>query len=265
MNVKVRIRSKPSGFTLVELHVVIAIIGILIALLLPAVQAAREASRRSSCSNNLKQLAFGIHNHHDRHNALPFSPYAGWGHSWLPDIEQNNLYQLFPEPWNDSGWWGGTDKAVARTPVATFRCPSSTAPHVEPRNINGWTNRTTSNYLACAGGNARNDNRGAGGMDRSNGMFIAVRFDGTRWRTAPARPLGIVLYSNARGGCSICDRYLFYHMNSDSGGGHDFSEVLGSTYYRINTQARNNAERECAFRSKHPSGINVAMVRYVTP
>ena len=53
----------------------------------------------------------------------------------------------------------------------------------------------------------------------------------------------------------------------NSGAGSDFSEVLGSTYYRINTQARNNRERECAFRSKHPSGINVAMgdasVRFV--
>ena len=96
------------GFTLVELLVVIAIIGILIALLLPAVQAAREAARRSSCTNNLKQLALAMHNHESTYKEYPAgregcdgacNPKNGPGTSGfvyiLPYIEQQNLYDQF--------------------------------------------------------------------------------------------------------------------------------------------------------------------------
>ena len=99
-----------TGFTLVELLVVIAIIGVLVALLLPAVQAAREAARRMSCTNKLKQIALAIHNFHDVRGTLPagnvvkqgppnnkFDHYDTWTISILPYIEQGNLAQLWDQ------------------------------------------------------------------------------------------------------------------------------------------------------------------------
>jgi prepilin-type N-terminal cleavage/methylation domain-containing protein/prepilin-type processing-associated H-X9-DG protein len=91
-------RGERSGFTLVELLVVIAIIGVLVALLLPAVQAAREAARRSDCSNKLKQLGIALHNCHDTYNSFPpgmvddDTGTFGWAVAILPFMEQKPLY-----------------------------------------------------------------------------------------------------------------------------------------------------------------------------
>jgi prepilin-type N-terminal cleavage/methylation domain-containing protein/prepilin-type processing-associated H-X9-DG protein len=137
---------KRKGFTLVELLVVIAIIGILIALLLPAVQAAREAARRSQCTNNLKQLGLACQNFHDTYQRFPVAThevnfkhptlststnirYDGNRHRWswicaiLPFIEQSALYDEFMTnhlgktvPWNTNN--------LTRAKIATVLCPS---------------------------------------------------------------------------------------------------------------------------------------------
>jgi prepilin-type N-terminal cleavage/methylation domain-containing protein/prepilin-type processing-associated H-X9-DG protein len=144
-----------SGFTLVELLVVIAIIGILVALLLPAVQAAREAGRRSQCTNNLKQLGLAMHNHHDTRRTLPaiMGPSGCcWG-TWIvplfPFIEQDTTFQQYVN-------WGGNDStgprygAAPNNPNVTGRrysfltCPSDT----DNAPIGVMTNH---NYAVCAG------------------------------------------------------------------------------------------------------------------
>jgi len=128
--------SKESGFTLVELLVVITIIGILIALLLPAVQAAREAARRVQCSNHIKQLALGALGHEAAHKSLPT---GGWGLNWVGDPDRGFgrlqpggwIFSVLPyieqEELHDLGIGSGiTTGAIQRmgTPVATLNCPS---------------------------------------------------------------------------------------------------------------------------------------------
>lgn len=132
------------GFTLVELLVVIAIIGVLVALLLPAVQAAREAARRSSCQNNFKQLGIGLHNHHDSlkrfppgtsHDQPPFGPDlagANWGASWmvylLPYIEQNPLYGQITLGGGTGYGSPVNGPKFHNINIPIYRCPSAALP-----------------------------------------------------------------------------------------------------------------------------------------
>jgi len=135
------------GFTLVELLVVIAIIGVLVGLLLPAVQAAREAGRRSSCSNNLRQMGLGIHSHL---SATGRFPTGGWGDQWtghpergtsrqpggwtynvLPYIEFDAIYRL---PETHPGGPGEGAKVMIATPIRSFVCPSRRGAATYPYN-----------------------------------------------------------------------------------------------------------------------------------
>jgi prepilin-type N-terminal cleavage/methylation domain-containing protein len=148
------------GFTLVELLVVIAIIGILVALLLPAVQAAREAARRMSCSNNCKQLGLALHNYHDTFQTFP--PEAIWSYpdtpplqprnyTWiallLPFFEQGSLAQQIDYKlplWNQNTSSG---QKIREVPIAALRCPSDPGLG-PPANTHGMS---VTNYVGTEG------------------------------------------------------------------------------------------------------------------
>jgi len=144
-----RLRGNPQnhGFTLVELLVVIAIIGVLVSLLLPAVQQAREAARRISCSNRLKQIGLALHNYETVHKVFPpayitANPFANgsafgvnfgdeyrngpsgfaWGSLLLPFLEQQGLYSQFDF---NAPCWAPANAAPAQAKVTVFLCPSA--------------------------------------------------------------------------------------------------------------------------------------------
>lgn len=155
------------GFTLVELLVVIAIIGVLIALLLPAVQQAREAARRMTCSNNMKQIGLAMHNYHDTYLALPAGYIYrggngkcnyGWCVNLLPFIEQQNFYdQLDPGsiPLYNRYTSSATaaDKALLQAPIDAYICPSDSGPDLCKDTAFGTSifDIAVSNYVGCAG------------------------------------------------------------------------------------------------------------------
>ena len=194
---------KQRGFTLVELLVVIAIIGILVGLLLPAVQAAREAARRMSCGNNVKQMALALHNYESTFRRLPPAMFGhrdnghtldddgfGWQVAILPFIEQDSLYQLInpngqpgvlgEQPIRDVFYPGvPSPHPGGNTRVSTYRCPSSALPDIVPATftIPGDTiSRAMRPATILAVGYATTDYKAAGGSCFGDfGMMHALK------------------------------------------------------------------------------------------
>ena len=152
---------KKRGFTLIELLVVIAIIAILIALLLPAVQQAREAARRTQCTNNLKQIGLAFHNYHDQHTAFPNSDGGTSNLSGstafaaiLPHLDQANMYQLYDF---NVGNTHANNQPVVKQQIAAFLCPSAVirrpvpGPCTTTTGTNLDSNRAPATYAVSTG------------------------------------------------------------------------------------------------------------------
>jgi prepilin-type N-terminal cleavage/methylation domain-containing protein/prepilin-type processing-associated H-X9-DG protein len=289
-------RPRWRGFTLIELLVVIAIIGVLLALLLPAVQSAREASRRAQCTNHLKQIALAMHQYHDTYAVLPPGKKGCcWG-TWLvyvlPHLEQSALFNAWnscginapgvPEGYDlDLRYFGVANRTVTSTRLEVYLCPSDQTNAPITAAMNGVTYACTSqNYAANFG----------------NTIVIQTDFQGVRFAGAPFVDIGSPVGDYDRPGRPTVGFNAFLDGLSNTtllsevivGQGQDlrgfswwgdaatfeayltpnssFPDVVFSAFYCINqapnppcVAATTALPEVYAARSRHSGGVNVAM------
>lgn len=220
------------AFTLVELLVVIAIIGILIALLLPAVQAAREAARRMSCSNNLRQIGIGLHHYHDAHGCFPpggierrdaMNPKGrqiAWSAFLLPFVEQKAIYDTID--------FGKAFDSAANAPAAAMVIPLYLCPSV-PRASDLVQGRGACDY----------------------GGIYGERITGPN-----APPKGVMLYDRAIRIRDITDGTSTTLAVSEDSGWQDGQWINALNVFDQAYPINQAPAFENDIRSKHPGGAN---------
>lgn len=269
-----RNRNRSRGFTLVELLVVIAIIGVLIALLLPAVQAAREAARRTQCSNNLKQMGLALQNYHDTFKRFPPATFTrasnklqsgraawGWGSAILPFMEYQPLFNQMRVGTHDlhNLMVDATLRPLAQTAIGEYRCPSDIGDNLNTHRrftnaAYGNTPVGTSNYVGVVGTrqidadekyNSNLDHNGCMGLDSKHPMSDVI--DGTsktfligerEWRDFAA--------------CWVGTR------NTLNDGDQGLRQVMGAVNVKINAGVVPQSRH--GFSSLHPGGAQFLYV-----
>ncbi len=268
------------GFTLIEHLVVIAIIGILVALLLPAVQQAREAARRTQCRNNLHNIGIALHNYHDKSQQLPY----GWdtrGMTWsghvLPDLDQGPLYNTLIFQETGAGNWDdptSPNHKACGTVLPIFFCPSS--PIATQADFNGIRSRAACSYRGNGGSVSSADDAsgivipGTKSLEDLNqdGIFFACSSINFRDITDGQSSTFLVGESMTDPGFNKDNQGMDYWYignpqadpcQCDGGnGGTEFSENVGTTIPRMNARtldpAMNGVLMELAFGSYHEGG-----------
>ncbi len=269
-------RRRSSGFTLVELLVVIAIIGILVALLLPAIQAAREAARRSRCQNNLRQIGVGLHNYHDTHGVFPPGYVAGripdTSSSWcnapgpgnptdsngqfapwtvlvLPFLEQESLYHEFDF---DVRFVGNNIQMMAPNsnvvvPLSVYQCPSDVDLSMDP---------LLPSYLGVQGGGTSPDCQNTGCTPANPRAFYisGMLFAGSRMglRDALDGSSNVFLVAESR----------YAGAAWAASGKQDtcaYTRILTGAQDQINLHGGRGVHSTRGFSSYHPGGCHVLM------
>lgn len=270
-----------AGFTLIELLVVIAIIGVLVGLLLPAVQQAREAARRISCGNNVKQLGLALHNYHDKGDVFPpaairryfrttstnewSTNMLSWMALILPYMEASTIYDKLD--FDIESGLSGTDatnynRVARKLPINGFRCPS------DPRRQSRDTNYEPTNYVACLG-DSEIHKRSRSIMDCDSRVGIRDVLDGTSNTMGVAEILvGSPLNEGSNSSGGACPSGT---LRDPSLRGLSWLYASHVRNYAFNTiTGPNAAADDCglntgggfvsAARSQHPGGVMVMMV-----
>ena len=289
-------RKRRRGFTLIELLVVIAIIAILISLLLPAVQQAREAARRTQCRNNLKQLGLGLHNYHDVYGRFPIGAIenrsgeptwedfglrsTGWAWSAmvLPFIDQKNAYDRIDfslymvNPADTSAAQVQNTEIIAH-PIPLARCPSDVAPPAEMTPASGTeVVQATTSYCGVAG--SFNGAQNGDDIRRSDGFFYrhfttspsvqSVRIRDIQDGTSNTVFLTEHAYLNskddeARVG-SVGRKRWYGAMNDDAVEGGNINRIVVEGQRQTNPPlALSVSNRRRTASSQHPGGVTIGL------
>jgi prepilin-type N-terminal cleavage/methylation domain-containing protein/prepilin-type processing-associated H-X9-DG protein len=258
------------GFTLVELLVVISIIGILVSLLLPAVQAAREAARRIQCANHLKQIGIALHHYHDIRKSFPsgmsWPNRMFWTGQLLPYLEQGSLHDAIDV---SAAWDTPPNSIVLANYLSVYRCPTSTTP--QALDAAGVAQRVPCDYNACTSGLLARESGPDPlvGRDNADGMFfvnsgLGMRdaLDGTSCTVA----VGEVLFRYEPSGADNYGLQQFldhWYIGTPEGYGNEISESMSTTAAKINSWRDPSIfvdERELSYSSRHPGGAQLVYV-----